>query len=68
MRVIVRIMPVARAPVELDDPVTPYALGQIPFRRAHDDLVDARVGRGHGRRCGQRIIGLELDHGPDDHA
>jgi hypothetical protein len=58
----------ARAPIELDDPVTPHALRQILVRRAHDDLVDARVGRGHGRRRGERIIGLELDHGPDDDA
>jgi hypothetical protein len=58
----------ARAPIELDDAVAPHALRQILVRRAHDDLVDARIGRRHGRRRGQRIIGLELDHGPDDHA
>jgi hypothetical protein len=58
----------ARAPVQLDHPVTPHALRQILVRRAHQHLADARVGRGHGRCGGQRVVGLELNHRPDDHA
>jgi len=57
-----------RAPVELDDTVAAHTLREILVGRAHDDLLDARVGRGHGRRRGQRIVGLEVDHGPDDDA
>jgi len=53
----------ARAPVELDDAVAAHTLREILVGRAHDDLLDARVGGGHGRRRGQRIVGLEVDHG-----
>src|SRR5207253_9524809 len=58
----------ARAPIELDDAVAAHALREILVRRAHDDLLDARVGGGHGRRRRQRVVGLELDHGPDGDA
>src|SRR2546425_792336 len=58
----------ARAAIELDDTVTAHALRQVLVRRADDDLLDARVGGGHGGRGGERVVGLELDHGPDHHA
>ncbi len=58
----------ARATIELDDAVAPHALRQVLVRRAHDDLIGARIGGGHDRGRGQRVVGLELDHGPDDHA
>jgi hypothetical protein len=58
----------ARAPIELDDPGAADALRQVLVRRAHDDLVDTPVALGHRRRRGQRVVGLELDHRPDDHA
>jgi hypothetical protein len=48
---------VTRAPIELDDLVASHALRQILVWRAHDDLVDARIGGGHGRSSGQRIVG-----------
>ena len=58
----------ARAPIELNDTVAPHALRQILVGRAHDDLLDARIGGGHRSGGGQRIVGLELDHGPNDDA
>src|SRR4029453_16721689 len=58
----------ARAPIELDDPSAADALRQVLVRRAHDDLLDSLVAGGHRRRCGQRVVRLELDHRPDDHA
>ena len=58
----------ARAAIELDDSMTPHALRQVLVRGADDHLVDAPVGRGHECRSRQCIVGLELDHGPDNHA
>ncbi len=55
-------------PIELDDPGASHALRQVLVRRADDDLVDPRIGRRDRRRRGQGVVGLELDHGPDDHA
>ena len=57
----------AGAAIELDDPIAAHALRQVLVRRAHDHLLDPRVGRGHLGRRAQRVVGLELDHGPDDH-
>ena len=64
-----RLVPrLARPPVELDDPVAAHALGQVLVWRADHDLPGPRIGRGHGRGGGQRVVGLEVDHGPDRHA
>src|SRR5262249_35509428 len=58
----------ACATVELDDPAATDALRQILVRRAHDDLLDTAVALGHRGRRGERVVGLQLDHGPDNHA
>ena len=56
------------APIDLDDAVPDDALAQVFVGRPDADLLDARVGRGQARRGGQRVVGLELDHGPADDA
>ena len=58
----------APPPIELDHPLAPHALRQVLVRRADDDLLHPRIGRRDRRRRGQGVVGLELDHGPDDHA
>ena len=56
------------APVQLNHAVAAHALRQVLVRRAHDDLLHARIGGRHRRRRGQRIVRLELHHRPHRHA
>ncbi len=58
----------AAPPVELDHPLPAHALRQVLVRRADDDLLHPRIGRRDRRGGGEGVVGLELDHGPDDHA
>jgi len=58
----------APAPIELDDPGASDALRQVLVRRTDDDLLHPRIGRRDRRRRGQGVVGLEVDHGPHDHA
>ena len=55
------------APVELDHPRPPHALGEVLVRGAHEDLLHRPVVGGHGRGRGQGVVGFELHHGPDHH-
>src|SRR5262249_54165780 len=54
--------------IDLDDAVVLDALREILVGRPDADLLDARVGRGEVRRRRERVVGLELDHRPDDDA
>ena len=64
-----RLVPqLAPAPIELDDPGASDALRQVLVRRTDDDLLHPRIGRRDRRRRGQGVVGLEVDHGPHDHA
>ena len=56
-------------PVEADDARAAHALGQVLVGRADHDLLDAGVvARQRAAAGGQRVVGLELDHRPDDDA
>ena len=57
-----------RPAIQLDDARAAHALREVLVRRADDHALDARVARRRQRRRGQRIVGLELDHRPDDDA
>ena len=59
---------VARAAIQLHDARAAHALREVLVRRADDHALDARVARRRRRRRRQRIVGLELDHRPDDDA
>ncbi len=56
------------AAIELDDAGARDALPEVLVGRADDHLLDAGVVPRHGRRTGQRVVRLELDHRPDHHA
>ena len=43
-------------------------MGEILVGRTDDDAVHTRIARGNCRTGGERIVCLELDHGPDDDA
>jgi hypothetical protein len=54
------------APVDLDDSVAADALREVLVGRPDAGLLDRVVGVGEVRRRGERVVGLELDHRPDD--
>src|SRR5947209_77472 len=54
--------------IELHDASANYALTKVFVRRTNNHLSDALIYSGLGGRGSERIIRLELDHGPDQHA
>ena len=52
-------------PVPLDDPRPAHALCQVLVGRADHDLRDLGIGRRRPGGARKRVVGLELDHGPD---
>ena len=54
--------------VDLHHPVLPDALRQVLVGGPDADLLHPFVGRGDAGGGGERVVGLELDHGPDGHA
>ena len=56
------------AAIPADDARARDRLRQVLVRRADDDLVDARRILEARRARRQRVVGLELHHGPDHHA
>jgi hypothetical protein len=54
-----------RSAVDLHDPVTVDALGEVLVGRPDADLADGVVSCGKMRRGGQRIVGLQLGHRPN---
>ena len=55
-------------PVDLHHAIAAHALREVLVRRPDADLLHVVVGRGDPRRRRQRVVGLELDHGPDGDA
>ena len=60
----VRVEDLPGAPVDLHDAIPVHALREVLVRRPDADLLDARVGRREARRGRERVVRLELDHGP----
>src|SRR5208337_483607 len=58
----------ARPPVHLNDPRPSYALGEVLIWRAQNHSFDSRITSSDHGCCRQRIVGLELDHWPDNDA
>jgi hypothetical protein len=58
----------ARPPIQLHHARPADALREILVWCADDDAFHPRVRRRRRRPCGQCIVGLELDHRPDDDA
>src|SRR5438128_5490957 len=54
--------------VHLDHPVAPHTLRQVLVGRPDADFLHAVICRSDARRGGERVVGLELDHGPYHHA
>ena len=55
-------------PVELDDARSPNHLGEVLVRRADQHSLDPRVLGSLQGRGAQRVVRLQLHHGPNDHA
>src|SRR6266480_5654838 len=60
----VSIAHLVAAAINLHHALAANALGQILVRCPDADLLHALIGRGDARGGGERVVGLELDHGP----
>jgi hypothetical protein len=56
------------APVAEDDPIVDDALGHVLVGGADDDLLHRRISPEPGGGRADRVVGLELDHRPEDDA
>src|SRR5438477_347183 len=54
--------------IDLHHAITPHALRQVLVGRPDADLLHPRVFSGEVCRGRKRVVGLQLDHGPDRHS